>query len=299
MFDIQYKEPVSGYPTLLLISGQPGVGKSTLINGLNQNGYKALHIDLQGGTAHVGGYVLDINAIAIKNGISFTNAFMRTLEFLRQENVKNNEPIYDFVVFDPLIKFKEIIHTYGTHLYNSSVQGKSSAKKQAELLYGPQYTKEHLLACMCKDVVADLGQNGWSWLNNAWTEIFNKITGLAGKTTIIVAHTKYNTLKKSSIEELDVKQIDFYPSYLLSLIGESSDSGVIYRKDNEVHINFEFKDNHDHFKSRNFEGEDIVLSRKEGSKIVVDWSPVFPFITTPKGGGEGNNTEEPKAKKSK
>jgi hypothetical protein len=282
MFEVEYKEPVSGYPTLLLLSGQPGVGKSSLINGLNVNGHKALHLDLQGGTTHVGGYVLDLNAIAIKNNTSLTNAFIRCLDDLRKKNVENGSPLYDFVVLDPLTRLKEIIHTYGTFLYNNSVQGKAAAKKIAIAKFGDKFTAEQLIQCYSKDVVTDLGQNGWSFLNNAWNDIFSKLIGVAGKSTIIIAHSKLNVLKKAALAEVEVRQIDFYPSYLLNLLGESSDSGQVIRKGDKVFINFEFKDDHDHFKSRNFDGLEFCLSTKEGNKITVDWSPIYPFLSPAK-----------------
>ena len=65
---IEFKQPVKGYPNLMILSGQPGVGKSSIIVGLNKGKYKSLHIDLQGGAANVGGYIVDVKGEADKNG---------------------------------------------------------------------------------------------------------------------------------------------------------------------------------------------------------------------------------------
>ena len=276
---LNYEEPKKGFATNLILAGQPGVGKSSLIAGLNKNGYKALHIDLQGGALHIGGYVKDINKIAAINRITVTDAFFNVLTSLRKQNIENKAPLFDFVVYDPLICLKPIIETYATFLYNNSAVGKGVAAKLAKEANRPNDVK----AFMSSNVLNDMGQNGWSYMNQAWTAMKSKMFGLSGICDIIIAHTKYNQLRKTQITEVAVKEIDFYNNYLLDLIGSASDSGMIYRQDNQVKVSFKFNDDHSHFKSRWYDNEDFVLSTKDENGIIaVDWSPIFPFINEPK-----------------
>lgn len=273
---IEYKKPIKGFPNLLLIASQPGVGKSTLIDGLNVGNYKALHLDLQGGAAHVGGYILDVKGKSESEGTNMLTAFMKSVKYLKDQ--KKEGVVYDFVAVDPLTSLKPIIQALGTKLYNDSLVGKAKAVSLAKEKYGSP-TPEQIASCKSVDVLTDLGQNGWNFLNQAWTSIFNDLTTIASKCTIFLAHTKYNTLKKSEISEISVKEIDFWPSYLLHLIGESSDSGMLYREDNKCIVSFAIKADQSHFKSRNFDGKEIVLSEKDSEgNIKVDWTSIFPFL---------------------
>ena len=281
---IEFKQPVKGYPNLMILSGQPGVGKSSLIVGLNKGKYKSLHIDLQGGAAHVGGYIVDVKGEADKNGWSLARAWKETIKSIRKMNAENGSPVYDFVTIDPLSSFKDIIITLSAKIYNESVVGRAAMRKAAEEKYGPgqKFTPEMLNQFASKDPVSDIGQNGWNFYNQAWKEIISDISNIASKCVIIIAHTKYNTLKKTEITEVSVKEIDFWPSYLLELIGTASDSGSLYRKDNQVIASFVLKDSHQHFKSRNFDGQEFVLSVKEGDEIKTMWEQIFPFLNKEK-----------------
>ncbi len=276
----EFTEPQLTYPTLLLLSGMPGLGKSSLIAGLNTKTHKALHIDLQGGAAHVGGNIWNIKKIADDNGWSLAQALKSAIKTLKEKNKENGKPVYDFVTIDPLASLKPVIVTLGTRYYNESVIGKAAAKKAAEEKFGPgiKFTPDQLKPFYSKDVVADIGQNGWNFLNMGWKELFEDLLSLAGKCTIFIAHTKYNTLKKTELSELSVKEIDFWPSYLLELVGTASDSASLMRRENEVIASFVFNDNHSHFKSRHFDGQEIVLSTKEGNTITTHWERIFPFL---------------------
>lgn len=277
------QKPQVTHPNLLLCSGQPGVGKSTLIAGLNVNGYKACHLDLQGGAKGVGGYIIDVKEIAEKNDWPLARALKESIKTIRQANIENGSPVFDFIAIDPLSNLKEVIIGLAARIFNDSTVGRAHARKQAEGIWGiNKYNAEQLESCKSKDPVADIGQNGWNFYNMAWKEIFGDLTTLAGKCTIFLAHTKYNTLKKSEINEVSVREIDFWPSYLLELIGTASDSASLYRKDNQVIASFILNDNHSHFKSRHFDGQEIVLSTKTDKGIEVHWEKIFPFLTEKK-----------------
>ena len=278
----EYKEPVVGFPTLMVIASQPGVGKSSLMKGLNTKTkvkqYKCLHIDLQGGSKHVGGYVLDVQAYAEKEKIGLPQALVRVIKQVKEENAKG-EYLYDFVSIDPLTNMKPIVEALGTKLYNESVIGKAAMKKLAEDKYGKAVSPDKYKEFASKNVLNDIGQNGWSFLQQAWGNLFTELRSLAGISTIFVAHTKYGTLKKGVMDEIQVKEINFWPSLLLDLIGESTDSCVLYRKDNQVVASFKLEADQQHFKSRHFDGQEIVLSKKnpDGS-IETYWERIFPFL---------------------
>jgi len=275
----EYSEGILTHPTLLVLSGMPGLGKSSLIKGLNTKKYKALHIDLQGGAAHVGGNIWNIKRLAEDNNWSLAQALRIAIKTIKEKNRENGTPIYDFVTIDPLASLKPVIVTMGTRYYNESLLGKAAAGKAAKEKYGDQkFTPDQLKPFLSKDVVADIGQNGWNFYNMGWKEIFEDLISLAGKCTIFIAHTKYNTLKKTELTELTIKEIDFWPSYLLELVGTASDSASLLRRDNQVIASFVFNDNHVHFKSRHFDGEEIVLSTKEGNTITTHWERIFPFL---------------------
>jgi hypothetical protein len=284
MFTVEQIEPSKGHPTLMTLSGAPGVGKSSLTAGLNVNGYKNLVVDFQSGYTHIGGHVLDLRKEAAKAGKSMSATFLNKMHELRQSNIENKDFLFDFITFDPLAAFKPLVIERAAALYNNSLLGKSAAEKKAISQWGPgKFTPQQLASCYSKDPVTDLGQNGWNWYNQAWNELFLATLGLARYCTLFIAHTKFSSLKKSSIEEISVREIDFWPSYLLHLIGESSDSGAVYRKENEVIASFVLKQDQDHFKSRHFDGKEIVLSTKsEDGTITTHWESIFPFIAQPK-----------------
>lgn len=279
----EFKEGETTFPKLILFTGVPGVGKSSLIKGLNQNGYKALHIDLQSGANQIGGHIFDVKKIAEENGWSLAQALKTVTKTVRDKNIENGSPVYDFVCIDPLSLLKGVIVTLGTKYYNESIVGKAAAKKMADERFGAgKYNGDQLRSCFSKDVVADIGQNGWNFYGMGWKDLYSDITTLAGKSTIIIGHTKYNTFKKTEINEVTIKEIDFWPSYLLELVGDATDSASLYRKGNEVIASFILNDNHAHFKSRHFDGKEIVLSTKESNDIKTHWEQIFPFLTKKK-----------------
>jgi hypothetical protein len=279
----EFKEPLVGFPTLMVLASQPGVGKSTLIKGLNKKvgkkEYKSLHIDLQGGAQHIGGYVMDVQEYALKEKISLAQALVKIIKFIKEENAKGTY-LYDFVTIDPLTSLKPVVEALGTRYYNESVIGKAAAKKAAEEKYGKTATAEQIKQFVSKNVLDDLGQNGWSFLQKAWNNLFADLRSLAGICTIFVAHTKYNTLKKGNMDEIQIKEINFWPSLLLELVGEATDSCVLYRtQDNEVMASFKLVADQQHFKSRYFDGQDIILSKKlKDNTIETYWENIFPFL---------------------
>lgn len=275
-------EPIKGYPHLVCLSGQPGIGKSSLFRGLNMNGYKCLVLDLQSGYQHIGGYKVDIKEIAQKEGISLLKAYSKVLGDLIKAKNEGNQ--YDFIVVDPLTAWKPMIIEKAAEIYNNSMVGKSQARKLAEEKFATKTPDaKQIAACMSKDPVAELGQNGWNFYGQAFSILYQSIQGLAKHCLFFVAHTKYNTLKKTEISEIAVKEIDFWPSYLLQIIGDASDSCAVYREENTVVASFKVKAEQSHFKSRWFDGQDIVLStKKEDGTIETHWERIFPFLLTNK-----------------
>lgn len=284
MFSVEQVSPSKGHPTLMTLSGPPGVGKSSLTAGLNVNGFKNLVVDFQSGYTHIGGHILDLRKESAKLNKSMSTTFLTKMNELRQSNIENKDYLFDFITFDPLAAFKPLVIERAAVLYNNSLLGKSAAEKKAVAQWGAgKFTPQQLASCYSKDPVTDLGQNGWNWYNQAWNELFLSTLGLAKYCTFFIAHTKFSSLKKSSIEEISVREIDFWPSYLLHLIGESSDSGAVFRKENEVIVSFVLKQDQDHFKSRHFDGKEIVLSTKAADgTITTHWESIFPFIANPK-----------------
>jgi hypothetical protein len=279
---VEFIEPKSGYPNLLLLSGPPGAGKSTLTMGLNQNGHKCLVIDTQNGYNHIGGYVYSIIDEAVKHNTTPLGAFDLLIKDLKDKRSKDEQ--YDFISFDTLSGLKGLIIEHAARIYNTSLTGKAAIRKAAEEKYGkanvtperwPLFFKEFA----SKDPVEDLGQNGWNYYYRAFTDIFTSLQGLAKHCLIFIAHTKISKAKfDKKDEELDVREIDFWPKILLTLIGEASDSGFVFRENNLTQVSFVLKANHENFKSRHFDGMIITLSEKKDGKIVYYWDKIFPFL---------------------
>jgi hypothetical protein len=82
------------------------------------------------------------------------------------------------------------------------------------------------------------------------------------------------------MDEIQIKEINFWPSLLLELVGEATDSCVLYRtQDNEVMASFKLVADQQHFKSRYFDGQDIILSKKlKDNTIETYWENIFPFL---------------------
>jgi AAA domain len=274
-------EPVITYPSTMLITGFSGAGKSTLVQKLNINGYKCLHIDLQGGTEHIGGYRIDLQEEALKLKTNLYGAFISLIKDLDEAKLKGVQ--YDFVVWDTLSDFKELIIQISSAIYNNSMVGKAAAKKLADAKFGTNHTPAQLASCLSKDPTMDLGQNGWNFHNQAFDFIQKRLFKHAKYCTIILAHAKLKAQRKAEDSpEFNIKEIDFWPTYVANLVRLVSESGQLIRKDNEVYLNFVFAEGQAHFKSRYLDGQSILMSEMDDKKVITaHWEKIFPFLTTP------------------
>ena len=273
--------PQAGYPNFLGLFGQAGVGKSCLSAGLNTKNSKVLVLDMQGGFGHIGGLVINIPEKAIKEKTTVFAAFMNTLKEIREEKSKGNS--YDFIWVDPLSSLTELYVFRAAQLYNMDTSGKSAATKKALELFGQGYNANQLAACYSKNPVTELGQNGYRWHDSAWKEMYSAMVGLATKCLIVAGHTKLKINKMNELTELSVLDIDFRPTYVTNMVRDMSDSGLVKRSDNKVTVDFKFKNDYECFKSRYFDGQEIVLSEKQDDgSIVTHWENIFPFLTEPK-----------------
>jgi len=297
----QPQPPKTGYPNLLIMTGPPGVGKSTLSAGLNVNGRKNLVVDFQGGLSHVGGNVFDLRAFQETYKLGALDSFLAMLRQL--ENLKKGvkivtkdskkveeqiEPFeWDFITLDPLFFFQAILTERAAQLYNSSQTGLSKAKQLAEQKYGKTYTQDQLKTFFSNDPCGDqnnnAGQNGWSFIKMAWEELWNRLRALPKECLIIVAHVKYNKLVKSLEDVVDVKSFNFWPTYANFLVMEASDSCWVNREDeNKVYMNFSTKGENQTFKSRWFNERKILISEYVDGNIIYHWDEIFPFLSTNK-----------------
>ena len=269
-------EAVKGKCSLLILTGQAGVGKTTLIQGLNRNGKRALHIDLQNGAEQTGGYIVNVDKIRREHN---TTA-LRVLEgVFKQAKEKNKDGYYyDFVVVDPITDFQPIILAKATELFNNSLQGEGFNKKTAEQKFG-KYTAAQLESVKSKDVLQDLGQNGWNFVYQAYNYLMAEIKNIA-PVVIMLAHTRYKTLKRNELApELNIKEMDFWPTLASLMVRDFQDSGILNREGNEVVAYFEIKEGEVCFKSRNFSGQRIVLSEMlEDGAIVTYMERLFPQL---------------------
>lgn len=273
--------PQAGYPNFLGLFGQAGVGKSCLSAGLNTKNSRCLVLDMQGGYGHIGGLVINIPEKAIVEKTSLYAAFLNTLREIREEKSKGNS--YDFIWIDPLSSLTELYVYRAAQLYNMDTSGKSAAAKKAVEVYGQGYNPSQLAACYSKNPVTELGQNGYRWHDSAWKEMYAAMTGLASKCLIIAGHTKLKVSKMSELTELSVQDIDFRPTYTSNMVRDMSDSGLVKRVNNQVIVDFKFKNEYECFKSRYFDGKEIVLSeKKEDGTIETHWERIFPFLLTNK-----------------
>lgn len=276
-----YTEGITGYPSKLMLIGQAGVGKTTLVDGLNVNGHTALHLDLQGGATAVSGYKIDVSKIQRDNNLPKYQVLGKVINAVRDKNKEHGGFYYDFLVIDPLTELQDIVIEHATKNFNDSPMGISFNRAAAVEKFGKEFTKTQLDSVICKDV-RNIGQNGWNPIQQSFKTIMIELYSIC-PVTIILAHTKLKTLKRSELApELVVKDIEFWPTVAAWLVSDVTDSGILNRTDNKVTASFVFVDGQERTKSRNFSEKTIVLSELVDDKIVTYMERLFPFLSEPK-----------------
>ena len=294
--NIPFQEGKKGYPRLLSIAGQTGVGKSTLSEGLNVNGHTCLVIDLQEGFRHLSGRILNVKSEARKNNESELRTFFKVIQGLRllkdgikEEQTKDGvvrtkvEPFqYDFLWIDPMGDLIPLVKAYASQIANNTVIGKAYARKTATELFSngnKTYvpTQKDLDKCKITDPTNDLGMNGWSFMQQAFDYIFNALMSIPDKSLILVTHTKMKTLK-TELQEVTIKELDIYPTFANFIAKTADDSGFVGLKGDEVWADFKSRPDNEHFKNRNVGNEPILLSKKTGDKIEFYWDKIYPFL---------------------
>jgi hypothetical protein len=93
---------------------------------------------------------------------------------------------------------------------------------------------------------------------------------------------KYKSLTKSEGVTLDIKTLDFWPSYTAVMVLDATDSAAVVRKEDGVYLNFAAPKENEVYKSRHFDSQEIKISERIGEEIKFYWESIFPFLATPK-----------------
>ena len=241
---------------LVLISHQ-GTGKSTACSQLPNS----LIIDLENGTEQLGGMGVNLLKEAANQNISLLRAFMETIKAIKEGNQLNGKPLYDYIILDGITAMEKLARQKATIDFKSSIVGKGMLNKGANI----------------NDVVTDVPESGWMWLFRTWDDLYTSLQGLAGKTLILLAHSKQGSLIKDGIK-LDAQDMALSGKLKLDLLRDADACGYMYRKDaNTVMVTFKQNEKDLTIKSRaeHLSDKEFILSEKKDGKVITNWGNIF------------------------
>jgi len=242
---------------LVLVSHQ-GTGKTTAVSKLPN----CLLIDYENGSKQVGGLVVNLIEEANTSGISLLRAHFDTVEAIKLANKEAGKPIYKYIAIDNLTALEKLARAKATIDFKNSIVGKGMMNKGAVI----------------NDVVSDVPESGYLWLNKAWDDLYMSLQGLASDCIIFLAHSKQGSMMKDGIK-LEASDMQLTGKCKLDLLRDVDACGTMYKKDNNtVMLSFKTNERDLTIKSRasHLTDTEFIFSQKdEKGNISVNWNKIF------------------------
>ena len=231
----------TGNPEFLILYAWPKVGKTSALAQLEDN----LIIDLEGGTKYMNALAVQARSIEDLGKIA---------QSIREKNKEVGKNFYKRITIDNCSDLEKICLSYAATLYRSSDSKNATWKG---------------------DDVRDIPFGaGYRALYKALDKVIFMFKDLCDE-FILVGHeaTKTKTVKGV---ETDVETLSLAGNYGMDLLKRADAVGHMYRKGNEVHIEF-FGDDNTIMESRpqHLSGQDFVISKKEDGKITTYWNQIY------------------------
>jgi hypothetical protein len=232
----------TGNPEFLILYAWPKVGKTSALAQLSDN----LIIDLEGGTKYMDAMAVQARTIEDLGKIA---------QAIREKNKEVGKNFYRRITIDNCSDLEKICLPYAATLYRKSDQKNATWNG---------------------DDVRDIPFGaGYRALYKALDRVIEMFKDLCDE-FILVGHeaTKTKTIKGV---ETDVETLALAGSYGLELLKRADAVGHMYRKGNEVHIEFSGDDN-TMMESRpqHLSGKDFVISTKdEEGNITTYWDRIY------------------------
>lgn len=232
----------TGNPAFMILYAWPKVGKTTALAGLKDN----LIIDLEGGTKYIDALAIQARSVEDLGKIA---------QAIREKNKAEGKKVYKRITIDNCSDLEKICLPYAATLYRKSDVKNASwnGEDVRDIPFGA----------------------GYRALYKALDRVINMFKELCDE-FILVGHeaTKTKTVKGV---ETDVETLALAGSYGMDLLKQADAVGHMYRKGNEVHIEFAGDDNTImESRPQHLSGQDFVISRKnEDKSITTYWDQVY------------------------
>ena len=255
-------KPENQDPRILVLMSNTKVGKSSSLLQLPNS----LLIDLEDGASYYEGVSLNLKKESLSTGKGMGSLLIETANLIKEANVNNEKPIYDFIAIDTLTVISDIAKLKAVIDYKSSLQGKNYNGK---------------------DVTKDLPKGaGWAYFNTAFSDLIGQFKGLAGKCLILVAHAKLSTIDKGGTE-VTVNDAELTGKTKLDVMAHADAIGFLYRNKKNVNQNIlTFKTSESDLvcgsRSPHLRNKEFVFSEYNPvtNELKTNWHLIFTSLQT-------------------
>ncbi len=242
----------------LIIVAHQGTGKTTAVSKLDS----CLLLDYENGSNQVSGLKLNLIKEANLAGVSLLKTHFETVEAIKKANQEAGKFVYRYLAIDNVTALEKLARTKATIDFKNSIVGKGMMNKGA----------------IINDVVSDVPESGYLWLNKAWDDLYTSLQGLVSDAIIWIAHSKQGSMMKDGVK-LEASDMQLTGKCKLDLLRDVDACGTMYKKDNNtVMLSFKTNERDLTIKSRasHLTDTEFVFSQKdEKGNITVNWNKIF------------------------
>lgn len=229
-------------PRKLILFSQPKAGKSSTVSLLEDS----LIIDLENGTDFID---------AVKVSINDASELKELVATLKESNKKKGGYTYRYGIIDTVTALEDMVMSVALAMYKATPIGKNFTG--TDVLTLPQGA-------------------GYFWQRKAFATVVNDISECFDR-LILLGHLKEKYITKDD-KELETKGLDLTGKLAGITCGASDAIGYLYRKGNEVRVNFKSSEGVIvGSRSQHIRDQDIVLSESdpETGEITAYWDRIY------------------------